>query len=352
MDAPPSSSLGPAQRSNLAKRLALDHGFPLHGIACVPDGGRAPRADSFNVWLDNGFHGPLEYMRYNADVRGDLRKRLSWARSMLVLGAFYDGAERGTPGKNLAAHIARYAGGRDYHRIFEVRLKKLSQALAEAGVCGQSRYYIDTGPVLERAWAEAAGLGWIGKNTCLIHPRLGSFFLLCEIALDGDLEPDAPGEFHCGTCRRCLDACPTQAFSAPGVLDAGKCLVTWNLEMRSATPPELWEKQGGWVAGCDICQTVCPYNAPPRLPPPDAELARPLGWQNMTLAQCITMSAETFDQAFKGSALRRASLKGLRLGAITAAGNLRAADCRAALAQARLDPDPDIRARAAWAESR
>jgi epoxyqueuosine reductase len=343
--------LSAAQLSATAKRLAIEHGFPLHGIARVPSGERAgtPRGSSFGAWLQNGFHGPLDYMQYNHDVRADLRQRLSWARSIMALGAFYDGSEQGTPGKNLSAHIARYARGRDYHRIFEVRLKKLSIALALAGVCRQSRYYIDTGPVLERAWAEAAGIGWIGKNTCLIHPRLGSFFLLCEIVLDAELEPDAPHAPHCGTCTRCLDACPTQAFPAPGVLDANKCLVTWNIEMRGETPPELWKQQGGWIAGCDICQTVCPYNSPSRQPEPDAELSAPLPWTKMTLAQCITMDADTFDHAFKGSALRRSSLKGLRLGAITAAGNTRAADCRTALASAKKDVDPQICERAEWA---
>ena len=337
------------RKNTQAKALAIAYGFPLNGIALIPADGRSPRAASLDEWLGRGLHGPLDYMQRTQKARGGIGGRFPWARSVLALGAFYDGQPQGREGRDLVAHMAGYARGRDYHLIFQRRLKQLAAALVQAGVCSHARGHVDTGPVLERAWAETAGLGWIGKNACLINPRLGSFFLLAEVLMDSVPAPDPPAMPHCGTCQRCLQACPTQAFVAPGVLDAGRCLVTWNVERRGETPRELWAQQGAWAAGCDICQTVCPYNAPRRTPAPDVELSHPLPWQKMSLADCILMNAATFDEAFRASALRRTSLNGLRLGAITAAGNVNAEECRTALKQCLNDTDEEIRARAAWA---
>jgi len=342
----------PAEQSATAKRLAQEHGFQLSGIARVAEDGASPGAEAYAKWLDSGQHGPLDYMNYTREKRVNLKIRFEWAKSVLALGAFYDAEERGTPGVDLEAHVARYARGRDYHRVFAKRLKRLEEALRASGVCSRTWHFTDTGPLLERAWSEAAGLGWIGKNTCLIHPKLGSFMLLSEIVIDSEPEPDAPTGFHCGTCTRCLDACPTQAFTSPGVLDARKCLVTWNIEAQGRTPTEYWAQQGKWAAGCDICQTVCPYNAPRRVPPPDAELAQKLPWQQMSLADAITLSEEKFDQAFAASALRRTTLKGLRLGAITAAGNVKSLACVAALKTCLQEADEEILARAQWALER
>jgi len=340
---------GAAAHSARAKELARENGFPLNGIAVLPANGESPRSESYNAWLKNGLHGPLDYMLNSQPARSRMQNRFPWARSVLALGAFYDGAERGRPGRDLEAHVARYARGRDYHRIFTRRLKTISEALIKEGICTHAHYYVDTGPVLERAWAEAAGLGWIGKNACLIHPRLGSFFLLAEIVLDVELQADAAASDHCGTCTRCLESCPTQAFTSPGVLDAARCLVTWNIEFEGRTPKELWKQQGAWVAGCDICQTVCPYNNAARVPAPDAELAQPLPWQSLSMADVITMTEARFDVAFKASTLRRTGLNGLRLGAITAAGNLKLEECRQALMDCASDTDPEISERSAWA---
>ncbi len=341
--------MNPSDAAVRAKELARVCGFALSGIAHVSAAADAPRADAFRSWLERGYHGPLLYMADSAAPRCRPGERFDWARSVLALGAFYDGA---TPEAGLRAHVARYARGRDYHLIFERRLKRLSRELAAAGVCARAHWYVDTGPVLERAWAEAAGLGWIGKNTCLIHPRLGSYLLLAEVFMDSAPQPDAPSTPHCGSCRRCLDACPTQALVAPGVLDSARCLVTWNLELRNRSPAENWPRQKEWIAGCDVCQVVCPYNAPDRDATPDAELAAPLPWQQLTLAECVLLDKARFDEAFAASALRRCGLNGLRLGAITVAANVRATDCREALARCADDPDVEIRARAAWALER
>ena len=155
--------------------------------------------------------------------------------------------------------------------------------------------------------------------------------LLAEMILDSQPEADTPSTFHCGTCTRCIQACPTQALTSPGVLDASKCLVTYNVELNGATPREMWEQQGKWAAGCDICQEVCPFNAPRRIAPADPELAAALPWQAMTLAQCIVMDRAEFDRRFVSSTLRRTGVKGLRLGAITAAGNTKSSECIDAL---------------------
>jgi epoxyqueuosine reductase len=349
-----SKLLSASEQAAAAKKLAAEHGFTLSGIAHIPPDGAAPRSASLPAWLEQGMHGPLDYMLHTQTTRERPLTRFPWARSILALGMFYDGSERGERGKDLEAHIAGYARGRDYHRIFERRLKLLEQALHDAGVCSRSRHYVDTGPILERAWGEAAGLGWIGKNACLIHPKLGSFFLIAEIVMDSQPDADAPATDHCGTCTRCLDACPTQAFAAPGVLDARRCLVTWNIEQRGETPPELWRQQGHWAAGCDVCQTVCPYNATRPAGnrvrgEPDAELTSPLPWQQMSLSECIVMTPAEFDHAFRGSTLRRTGLTGLRLGAITAAANVKAKECAEEIRRCLTDRDGNIRARAEWA---
>ena len=345
-------SYSPVEMNSIAKELAAKHGFALSGIALVPESGAAPRALELTQWIAQGLHGPLNYMPESHDRRSNIRARFAWAQSVLCLGAFYDGSTQGVAGQDLSAHVARYARGRDYHRVFEKRLKLLSRALIDTGICTRAHYYTDTGPVFERAWAEAAGLGWTGKNACLIHPRLGSYMLLAEMILDCAPQPDAPEPFHCGTCTRCLEACPTQALIAPGVLDATKCLVTYNIELNGNTPRALWELQGKWAAGCDICQEVCPFNAPRRIAAADPELASPLPWQSMTLAKCIEMDQAEFDRRFVSSTLRRTGVRGLRLGAITAAGNARALNCLEALQRCVQDPDESIRERAVWALSK
>ncbi len=331
------------------KQVAHTSGFALQGIAKVPDDFMAPRADRLETWLDEGRHGPLEYIKRNAPTRMNLKARFPWAKSVLCVGAFYDSKPEGIPGRDLVAHVARYARGRDYHLVFERRLKALAKELVSKGLCEQARWYVDTGPVLERAWAERAGLGWIGKNGCLITPYQGSYLLLGELFLDISVEEDHPHLNHCGTCTRCLEACPTQAFSAPGVLDARRCITTWNLEQKGMVEQSRWAEHYGWAAGCDICQMVCPYNASRRVAEPDIELMAPLPWQAMTLGEAITMTKETFEQAFRGSTLKRTGWKGLRLGAITASGNVRAESARGALESCLRDEDSDIRARAGWA---
>jgi epoxyqueuosine reductase len=348
------------QRERIGQ-LALEHGFPLCGIAAVPADGAAPRAAYFLDWIARGLHGPLGYLAESAAERANVRGRFAWARSVLCVGALYGGREasglvaggdaRGTGGEAISAgllpHVARYARGRDYHLVFEKRLKLLGRAMKAAKLCARTHWYVDTGPVLERAWAATAGLGWIGKNTCLIHPLYGSYVLLGEILIDAELEPDAGLPDHCGTCRRCLDACPTGALRAPRELDAARCISTWNLEMRGELPASGVPSLHGWVAGCDACQTVCPFNAPQGMDGSDTEWARAgNGWRELTLAQTVLLGRDEYDRLFRASALRRVGWKGLRMNAIRAAARSQSPAAREALRACLNDPDDDLRSEA------
>ncbi len=234
MTTPPATSMTATEMSVIAKALTGKHGFALSGVAHVPEDGAAPGADALRAWLFNGHHGPLDYMPATELKRGNLRARFAWARSVLCLAAFYDGRAQGEKGRDLSAHVARYARGRDYHRIFEKRLKRLSQDLIASGICTRAHYYCDTGPVLERAWAEAAGLGWIGKNACLIHPRKGSYMLLAELILDSAPAPDAedkPEPFHCGTSPALYGCLPDSGARRAGC--AGWIEVPRDLQYRT-----------------------------------------------------------------------------------------------------------------------
>ncbi len=349
MDVRPSPPLDAAAASQRVKLLAQAHGFPLCGIASLPADGVAPGAERLEAWLQAGFQGPLTYLERNASARKQCRDRFPWAQSILALGVFYANPAAPQASAGLLQGVARYARGKDYHKVLDKRLRKLGRALSEAQLCSRAHGYADTGPILERSWAQQAGLGWIGKNTALIHPQYGSYFFLAELLMDTLLQPDAVTLPHCGTCRCCLDACPTHALLDDGRLDARLCLTTWNIEMRNLSAPELWEPQGGRVFGCDICQEVCPHNQPHRKVEADPEFSSGFPWQSLSLQETIELDAAQFDLLFQGSPLRRGGWKGLRLGAITAAGNLGVKSCEGALRRCLLDPDEAIRERAAWA---
>ena len=300
------------------KAQALGLGFDLAGITTL---GPVESHGAFTDWLAADQHGEMEYLRRGAALRADTTRPEPGMISALVVTLDYGG-------KQPAGPVARYARGVDYHRVMWDRLDELLRWVrSERGDDVKGRAYVDTGPILERDLARKAGLGWFGKNTMLIHPERGSFFFIGALFLEIPLAPDAPfAQEHCGTCTRCLDACPTQAFVQPGVLDARQCISYLTIESRSPIPPALHEAIGEHIYGCDICQDVCPWNVKFARPEGDLELkatAPVAGKDAATLAaELLAMDDTAYREQFRHSAMQRAKLAGLQRNAEVVLANL------------------------------
>ena len=311
------SAAAPAIEERLRAR-ARELGFDPVGITTL---GPAESYDAFAQWLRAGFAGEMAYLGRGAEKRRDTRAPFPGANSAVVVGLDYGGREPAGP-------VARYARGDDYHDIMVDRLNALHRWLdAETGREIAGKAYVDTGPILERDLARKAGLGWIGKNTMLVNPRRGSYFFLGALLLDLELRPDAPFDAdRCGTCTRCLDACPTGAFVAPRVLDARRCVSYLTIELKSDVPEELQAMLGDHLYGCDICQEVCPWNQrfAGELQEPAFALRPALsGKDARTLAHAlIAMSQDEFSASFRGSPMKRAKLTGLKRNAAVVLGNV------------------------------
>ena len=337
------------------RRRAREVGLDLFGVAPARP---ASTGDFFVRWLEQGRHGTMEYLARRAEVRLDPGRLLPGARSVVAVGLNYhiidEDAGEAPPGPppsgGPSGRVARYAWGRDYHRVMGSKLKALARTLVDA-TDGAARTYVDTGPVLERDVAARAGLGWFGKNTNLLREGLGSWFFLGVLITDRELPPDDPVADRCGTCTACLDACPTDALPEPYLLDSNLCISYLTIEHRGTIPAGLREPVGDWVFGCDICQDVCPWNreAPPSTEPDFA--ARP-GVPRADLVALLRMTEEQWQLWFRGSAVKRATRRGLRRNAAVALGN--AADPRTipALIEALGDDDPLLRGHVAWALGR
>jgi epoxyqueuosine reductase len=332
---------------DLLKAQAYGLGFDLVGIASL---GPMKTADAFDAWIEHGYAGEMDYLPRGARKRKDSSLPVAGATTAIVVALSYGGREPSGP-------VARYARGDDYHDLIIARLEQLHRWLeSEAGRAIQGKAYVDTGPILERDLARSAGLGWFGKNTNLINPRLGSFFFIGVLLVELDLVPDAPFEAdRCGSCTRCLDACPTDAFAEPRVLDATKCISYLTIEAKGAIPPERREKIGGLIYGCDICQDVCPWNVRFSQEIRD-EAFRPRrvlsGDARAVARRILSMDDESFRRDLKGSPLKRAKRRGLARNAATALGNVGTADDVATLVAALDDPEPLVAEHAAWALDR
>ena len=302
------------------KALAQDVGFDLCGIAPAE---AFPELRFLDDWLDRGYAGEMGYMARTAKRRSDVREVVPSARSVISLGTLYNtdrpySTEVNDPD---AALISRYAWGRDYHDVIGRRTEELLERMRSVvEEPFEARSYVDTGPVQERVYAQHAGLGWIGKNTCLINPEQGSWFFLSEIITSLPLEPDAPQLDQCGTCTLCIEACPTDAIREPWVLDATRCLSYLTIELRGAIPEAQRPGVGTRVYGCDICQDVCPYNAAPARSDdpawqPVAELDQP------RLPELWRWSDERLGAMLERSAMSRARLGGFRRNVAVALGN-------------------------------
>jgi len=302
------------------KQQAREIGFDVCGIAPAAD---FPELKFFREWIDRGYAGEMEYLRRSADRRADVRDVVAGARSVIVTATVYNvdrpySTECADP---LRAHVARYAWGDDYHDVIEQRLDRLLGWMREHSPQPfDAKRYVDTGPVQERVYAQHAGIGWIGKNTCVIHPTLGSWLFLGEIICSLPLEPDPPALDQCGTCTLCLEACPTDALAAPGVLDATRCISYLTIELRGAIPQALQSAVASHVYGCDICQEVCPWNA--SAPASDDPAWQPrAAWDMRTIVELSRMSDDDLRAAMRGSAMRRTRVAGLRRNIAVAAHN-------------------------------
>ena len=332
-----------------ARALALETGFDIAGIAPAD-----PPAELafFARWVDRGHAGEMGYLTEQVERRSDLRAAFPWARSVIAVGLQYD-----TPGPYSVeapgdrGWMARYAWGDDYHDVMMAMLRRLADGLAAEAGPFRSRVYVDTGPVVERAYAAAAGLGAWGKNTCLLHPEHGSWFFLGEVITDLDLPGDAPRADMCGSCTACLDACPTGAFPAPYVLDATRCISYLTIEVKGAIPEDRREGVGRHVFGCDICQDVCPWNRRRRHRGPGAFEPRP-GLLAPDLAELASLDDAMFRQRFRKSAVKRAKRRGLLRNVAVALGNAGDVSRRPVLERLARDRDAVVREHALWALGR
>lgn len=299
------------------KSRARELGFDLVGIARL---GPAETAPMFAEWISRGFAGDMSYLERGAEKRADPRRVFDNVKSAVVVAMNYGGTAPSGP-------VARYARGDDYHAVMVERLRALHAWLnAELGREVAGKAYVDTGPILERDLARKAGLGWFGKNTMLLNPEIGSFFFLGSLLLDLELEEDAPFEAdRCGTCTRCLDACPTDAFVEPRVLDATRCISYLTIELKGDIPSEFHAAVGENLYGCDICQDVCPWNvrfSVDAREPGFAPREIIAGKDARTLARdMLALEDEPFRAFFRKSPMKRAKLRGLKRNAAVVLGN-------------------------------
>jgi epoxyqueuosine reductase len=302
------------------KRRATELGFDLVGIA---EAGPSRYRDYLRSWLDAGQAGSMAWMAGRFDERTDPGVYLPGAQSVICVAINYFVEIEPVPSDQQPHHgrVARYALGEDYHDVLKSRLHALADWLREAVPDAQTRTCVDTAPVMEKELAARAGVGWVGKNACLINPHAGSWLLLGEIITTVPLPADEPATDHCGTCTRCIDACPTAAITAPYQLDARRCISYLTIEHRGDIPPEYQSQIGDWLYGCDVCQDVCPHNskaAPsadpavqPRFPTGGLDVREVLGWTD-----------EQYRAKLKGSAMRRVKLPMLQRNAEVVVRNL------------------------------
>ncbi|MDX9991131.1 MAG: tRNA epoxyqueuosine(34) reductase QueG [Anaerolineales bacterium] len=341
----------PAELAQALKEQARQQGFTLAGITSPEP---PTHFDAYRSWIQAGRQAEMAYLANERALerRADPRRILPECRSILLVGMPYppppasplnDPTPRG--------RVAAYALGTDYHLVIPERLQKLVTFLeTEAGHAIPNRIYTDTGPVLERDLAQRAGLGWIGKNTCLISPRHGSYFLLGEILLGIDLPADPPFDSdQCGTCTRCLEACPTQCILPNRSLDARRCISYLTIENKGDIPADLRPLMAEWVFGCDICQMVCPWNKRFGQHEPDPALAPRADLPFPSLAADLALDPQEFNRKFKDSPLKRAKRRGYQRSLAIAAANSREESLLPALAAAQNHDEPLVARHAAWA---
>lgn len=340
------------------KQAIIDHAYQLgFSLAGVTTPAPPSHLSTYYMWLAAEHHGTMGYLANQRarNRRANPQLLLPKCQTILVLAASYsDPSTANIPEMfDPAGRVAAYAWGEDYHHTFIFKLQKLVVFIENlVGHPISNRLYTDTGPILERDLAQRAGLGWIGKNTCLINPKYGSYFLLAEILLELDLEPDPPfTSDRCGTCTRCIEACPTNCILPNRTIDARRCIAYLTIELKDDVPPELHSQMGNWIFGCDICQMVCPWNRfasrevdisflpKPEVPTPN-------------LIEEMYLSPKAFNQKFKDSPVKRAKRRGYLRNITIALGNSQHPIALRALRIGQRDSEPLVRKHANWAHSR
>lgn len=324
-------------------RLAQKLGFDSCRISrCGPP----PHGDAFREWLARGAEGEMTYMRRSQEKRADPQLVLPGAASVIVVAInYFQGPSRKSNGGVATGRIARYAWGDDYHHVIEPKLQQMDGFLQRFG--GKQKCYVDTGPILERDYAAQAGAGWHGKSTMLIDERLGTWFFLAELLTTLDLPPDASAKDRCGTCTRCMKACPTGAITAAHQLDARRCISYLTIEHKSSIPPELRPLIGDRIYGCDDCLDACPWNRFARVSR-EAAFAR-AATGTMTLRDYLELTEEQFRMLFRNSPIKRIKRRGFLRNICVALGNVGGETDLPALERAAEDPEPLIAEHARWA---
>ncbi|MFH1747491.1 MAG: tRNA epoxyqueuosine(34) reductase QueG [Planctomycetota bacterium] len=311
-------------KAESVRALAYQAGFDLVGITNM---GPVPQATYYRDWLTAGYGGSMHYLARNVHLRENPANLLPGARSAICVALNYRPQDEHRPEhRRPTGRVAAYARGRDYHQVIREMLMEVVAGLrSQLSEPFETRICVDTAPLLERELAQAAGLGWIGKHTGLINRQLGSYLLLGEILTTLELTPATPTTDHCGSCTRCLDACPTGAIFAPHQLNAARCLSYWTIEHRTEIPPDIHEKLGDWVFGCDICQQVCPYNrsAPPARHP---DLTTQYTPAHLDLLKLLTLRSAEYRRLTANSATRRARCAMWRRNAAITLGNYTSPD--------------------------
>jgi epoxyqueuosine reductase len=311
----------------------------------VASAGPPRHGPEFQAWLDAGAAGEMEWMVRGAEKRGDLQKVLPGAKSVIVVALNYFQGEESSPTSAASGRIARYARGDDYHEVMLDKLQELSAFLSEHG--GTQKCYVDTGPILERDYAAEAGIGWHGKSTMLIDPKLGTWFFLGEILTTLELSPDPPQELRCGSCQRCLVACPTGAITEPHRLDARRCISYLTIELKGSIPLELRPLIGNRIYGCDDCLDACPWNRFAAASREAAFTARPAS--GMPLRDYLALDDAKFRDLFRRSPIKRIKRRGFLRNVCVALGNVGNRGDLPALEIAATDAEPLIAEHAAWA---
>lgn len=296
------------EKSHCIKQIAAEHGFLLSGIAKLRP--LEEERSHLEEWLQEGHHGEMQYMANHFEMRLDPSLLVPGSQSIISLS--YNYFSHDLKNKHVPK-VGMYASGSDYHKVLKKKLKTLWKTiLEELKEPAKGRFFVDSAPVMERQWAQQAGLGWTGKNSLLIHPKHGSYFFLAEIISDLELEYDEPIKDYCGTCTKCIDACPTDAIASNGyVLIANKCISYLTIESKSDIPSEHKSQMNGWVFGCDICQQVCPWNRF-STPHTESEFYPKTDFSTWTFDQWESMTEQDFETTFGKTPLKRAGFEKIK----------------------------------------